>query len=117
MNNRSVKYSGYKIYLNGHLHQQVSSPHIAKAIVKNVDTRQYQGFSIQTVGAGGRGSELVQTVLNATVTGSRHEVPEETPSSVKKTTKCTPHHKNVCLWLCTTLLRHQVNMTAWSNRS
>ncbi|XP_078310552.1 uncharacterized protein LOC111136261 isoform X11 [Crassostrea virginica] len=82
-NNRSVKYSGYKIYLNGHLHQQASSPHIAKAIVKNVDTRQYQGFSIQTVGAGGRGSELVQTVLNATVTGPRHEVPEETPSSVK----------------------------------
>nr|XP_022342694.1 227 kDa spindle- and centromere-associated protein-like isoform X6 [Crassostrea virginica] len=82
-NNRSVKYSGYKIYLNGHLHQQVSSPHIAKTIVKNVDTRQYQGFSIQTLGAGGRGSELVQTVLNATVTGPRHEVPEETPSSVK----------------------------------
>ncbi|XP_078310575.1 uncharacterized protein LOC144618447 isoform X1 [Crassostrea virginica] len=83
-NNRSVKSSGYKIYLNGHLHQQASSPHIAKAIVKNVDTRQYQGFSIQTVGAGGWGSELVQTVLNATVTGPRHGVLEETPSSVKK---------------------------------
>ncbi|XP_062615077.1 golgin subfamily A member 4-like isoform X3 [Saccostrea cucullata] len=92
--NRGVKCTGYKIYLNGQLHQQASSPHIAKTIVKNVDTRQRQAFSIQTLGSGGQCSDVVETVHNAPVTGDL-EGPEENPSAVRSHEVYSSSHKRM----------------------
>lgn len=84
-----------QIYVDGHLHQQANSPHIAKTIVKNVDSRLYHGFSIQTVGSGGRCSDLVETSHNATVTGPRREVIEESPSGIKNNEVYSSSHKRL----------------------
>ncbi|XP_062608663.1 RIMS-binding protein 3B-like [Saccostrea cucullata] len=92
--NRGVKCTGYKIYLNGQLHQQASSPHIAKTIVKNVDTRQRQAFSIQTIGSGGQCSDVVETVHNAPVTGDL-EGPEENLSAVRTHDVYSSSHKRM----------------------
>ncbi|XP_061184260.1 golgin subfamily B member 1-like isoform X3 [Saccostrea echinata] len=92
--NRGVKCTGYKIYLNGQLHQQASSPHIAKTIVKNVDTRQRQAFSIQTIGSGGQCSDVVETIHNAPVAGDL-EGPEENPSAVRSHEVYSSSHKRM----------------------
>ncbi|XP_056005076.1 centromere protein F-like isoform X5 [Ostrea edulis] len=91
---RGVKCTGYKIYLNGRLHQQASSPHIAKTIVKNVDTRQRQAFSIQTLGSGGQCSDFVETLHNGSIT-SDLESREESLSAIKNHEVYSTSHKRM----------------------
>ncbi|KAK3094793.1 hypothetical protein FSP39_006308 [Pinctada imbricata] len=59
-----VKVLGYKIYINGKLHQHAQSPHIAKTIVKNIDTSHSLILAIQTTGTTGQVSDLVETKLD-----------------------------------------------------
>ena len=49
-----------QIFLNGNLHQKAQSAHIAKTILKNVDTRRRLYLAIQTEGSGGLLSDMVE---------------------------------------------------------
>ncbi|XP_067656819.1 centrosome-associated protein CEP250-like isoform X2 [Haliotis asinina] len=57
---------GYRIYLNGRLCLQPSSPHLAKSVIENIDHSQHQHFSMQTVSSSGQTSTLVETVYKPT---------------------------------------------------
>ncbi|XP_071089671.1 centrosome-associated protein CEP250-like isoform X1 [Haliotis cracherodii] len=76
---------GYRIFLNGRLCQQPSSPHLAKSVVENIDQNQHQHFSLQTVSSAGQTSTLVETVYKPTdlprCGGSENEAATDTDLS------------------------------------
>ncbi|KAJ8025592.1 Janus kinase and microtubule-interacting protein 2 [Holothuria leucospilota] len=58
--NNGHEVAGYKIYVNGNLKQFVTSPHLAKALVTNLNLKMVRTFGIQTVSVHGKGSSVRQ---------------------------------------------------------